>query len=189
MLAHVGQASQYRRTEASDSATKGDSRGKMTVGREFRVLGTARRIAWLFLEGKRREGGAGARCRRTPLPCRGHDGSWETQRTADREGLWEESGRDSGIDSRIDFRRHELGPEDPGSALADLRLEIQREKGLKEVAGQEGDQQETLDGVGLVLIDVVGMPAVDQFVEPVILDIPSLVAKADTSLGGGELDG
>ena len=89
MLLHGLRSCEVLALNCSDSATKGDSRGKMTVGREFRVLGTARRIAWLFLEGKRREGGAGARCRRTPLPCRGHDGIWETQRTADREGLWE----------------------------------------------------------------------------------------------------
>ena len=101
----------------------------------------------------------------------------------------EDSGRDRGIDSGIDLRRHELGPEDPGSALADLRIEVQRKEGLQDIAGQEGDQQEALYGVGLMFIDVVGMPAVDQFVEPMILDIPSLVAQADTSLGGGELDG
>ncbi len=100
-------------------------------------------------------------------------------------GSW----RDSGIDSGIDLRRHELGPEDPGSALADLRFEIQREEGVKDIAGQEGDQQEALDGVGIVLIDVVGMPAVDQFVEAMILDIPSLVAEADGPFGGDKLDG
>jgi hypothetical protein len=60
---------------------------------------------------------------------------------------------------------------------------------MKEIAGEEGGQQETLDGVRVVPVDMVGMPALDQFVEPMILDIPSLVAQADTSLGGSELDG
>ena len=72
--------------------------------------------------------------------------------------------------------------------LADLRFEIQHEESVKDIAGQEGEQQEALDGVGVVLIDVVGMPAVDQFVEPMILDIPALVAEADGPPGGDEVD-
>src|SRR5712691_8242562 len=35
-----------------------------------------------------------------------------------------------------------------------------------------------------MLVDVVGMPAVDQFVEPLILDIPTLVAEGDGARGG-----
>jgi len=55
---------------------------------------------------------------------------------------------------------------------------------MKDVVGQEGDQQEALDGVGVVLVEVIGMPAVDQLVETVILDIPALVAETDCTLGG-----
>ena len=43
---------------------------------------------------------------------------------------------------------------------------------MKEIAGEEGGQQETLDGVRVVPVDMVGMPAFDQFVEPMILDVP-----------------
>src|ERR1019366_9741195 len=39
-------------------------------------------------------------------------------------------------------------------------------------------------GVGFVLVNVVRVPACDQFVEPMILDIPALVAQADGPLGG-----
>ena len=60
------------------------------------------------------------------------------------------SGRDRGVDAGIDFCGHKPGPEDLGSALADLRLQVEREEGVKDIEGQEGDQ-EALDGVGVVL--------------------------------------
>ena len=88
----------------------------------------------------------------------------------------------------MDLRRHELGQESLGSALADLRFEIQRAERVKDVAGQKGGQQEALDSVGIVFVDVVGMPAVCQFVEPVIFDIPSLVAEGDGPSGGDEME-
>jgi len=55
---------------------------------------------------------------------------------------------------------------------------------VEDIEGEEGDQQEALDGVGVVPVDVVGVPAFDQFIEPVIFDIPSLVAEGDGRLGG-----
>ena len=58
---------------------------------------------------------------------------------------------------------------------------------MKDVAGEKGDQQETLDGIGVVPVDMVGMPTFDQFVEPMILDIPSLVTETDGPLGGNWL--
>ena len=95
-----------------------------------------------------------------------------------------DSGRKVQFDFCIDLRLHEFRPEDSGPALTDLGLEIQYKESLKDVAGQKGDQQKALDGVGIVLIDVVGMPAVDQIVEPVILYIPALVAESDGPLRG-----
>jgi len=73
---------------------------------------------------------------------------------------------DGGVDTGIYLRSHEAAPEGLGSALADFRFEIQREKPVKDIAGQEGDQQEALDCVGVVPVDMVGMPAVDQFLSP-----------------------
>jgi hypothetical protein len=69
------------------------------------------------------------------------------------------------------------------SQPADPRLEIQREKCLKDMAGPEGPRQEALDGVGVMPVDVAGMPAVDQFVEPMILDLPALVAEGGAQSG------
>ena len=86
------------------------------------------------------------------------------------------SGRQGGVDAVQNLGGHRSGPEGPCSALTDLGFEIQGEECLKDIAGQEGHQQEAFDGVGVMFVDVVGMPAVDQFVEPMILDIPALVA-------------
>ena len=112
----------------------------------------------------------------------------QRQQTGGTEYSGDGSRRDGGVDSGIDLRRHKLGPEDLGSALADLRLEIQREERMKDIEGQEGCQQEALDGIGIVLIDMVDMPAVGLFVEAVIFDIPSLVAEGNGPTGGDEMD-
>ena len=99
-------------------------------------------------------------------------------------GSW----RDGRIDSGINFRRHKSGPEELGPALADRRFEIQCEEGVKDIEGEEGCQQEAFDGIGLVLIDMVGMPGIGQFVEAVIFDIPSLVAEGNGLRGGYEME-
>ena len=83
------------------------------------------------------------------------------------------------VDAAQNLSGHQAGPEGPRPALADLRLEIQREERLKDIEGQEGQQQEALNRIGAVHIDVVGMPAINQFVEPVVFDVPALVAEAD----------
>ena len=112
----------------------------------------------------------------------------DLSRRAGRKIGSRESWRDGGVDAGIDLRRHEPAPEDLGSALADLRFEIQGEERMKDIAGEEGDQQETLDGVGIVLVDMIGMPALDQFVEPMIFDVPSLMTETDGPLGGDGLE-
>src|SRR5260370_11153246 len=94
------------------------------------------------------------------------------------------SGRAGRVNTVMKLGGHESGPEGPSPAFADLWFEIERKECLEEIAGQEGEQQEALDGVGVVLVNVVCMPACDQFVEPMILDIPPLVAEADDRLGG-----
>ena len=98
------------------------------------------------------------------------------------------SWRDRGIDSGIDFRCHKPRPVDPGSALADLWFEIECEECLKDIEGEEGGQQEALDGIRFVLIDMVGVPGVGQFVEAMILDIPSLVAEGNGAPGGDKME-
>ena len=46
---------------------------------------------------------------------------------------------------------------------------------MENVVSQEGYQQKALDGGGVMLEDVIGVPFVGQLVEGIILDIPSLV--------------
>lgn len=55
---------------------------------------------------------------------------------------------------------------------------------MKDVVGEEGHQQKALDGGGIMLENVIGVPFGDQFVEGIILDIPSLVPSMDDSLDG-----
>ena len=40
---------------------------------------------------------------------------------------------------------------------------------MEDVVSQEHQQQKCLDGVGVVLVDVVGFPATDQFIEAEVL--------------------
>ena len=57
------------------------------------------------------------------------------------------SGRDGGVDTGIDLGRHDHAPESLAPVHADLRFEIQHEEGVKDIAGQKGDQQEALDAL------------------------------------------
>jgi hypothetical protein len=41
---------------------------------------------------------------------------------------------------------------------------------MEEVVGQEGQQQETFDGIGVMAKDVIGMPFMGKLVESVILN-------------------
>ena len=50
---------------------------------------------------------------------------WKLQSTGAEENLPARgSGRDGGVDSGIDLRRHEAAPENLGSVLSDLRLRL-----------------------------------------------------------------
>jgi hypothetical protein len=41
---------------------------------------------------------------------------------------------------------------------------------MKDVVSEEGYQQKALDGAGIMLEDVIGVPFIGQFVEGIILD-------------------
>src|SRR5450756_2189735 len=73
-------------------------------------------------------------------------------------------------------------------AVAQLGLEVEADEGMKNVVGQEGHQQEYLDGLGVVFVNVVGFPTIDQFIEAEVLDIPSLMAPGDDARGGRLLE-
>jgi hypothetical protein len=77
----------------------------------------------------------------------------------------------------IQFGGDESSPEDLGLALSCGWLHIQRKKGMKDVVSEEGHEEKTLDGTWVMLEDVIGVPFVDQLVEAIIFDIPSLVPR------------
>ena len=56
---------------------------------------------------------------------------------------------------------------------------------MKEVVGQEGEEQKGLDGLRVVFIHMVGVPLVGQFVEPIVLNIPATMPQADGWFGRG----
>ena len=101
------------------------------------------------------------------------------------EGARKTSGRHAGGSQiAIQFGGDKFGPEDLGLALACGGLHIPRQEGMKDVVSEKGHEQKALDGGGVMLEDVIGVPLVDQLVEAIILDIPSLVAQMDSSLDG-----
>jgi len=59
-----------------------------------------------------------------------------------------------------------------------------RQEDMKNVVSQEGHQQKAFDGVGIMLEHMIGVPFVGQFVEAIILDIPSLVPQMDDAADG-----
>ena len=104
----------------------------------------------------------------------------DRSRDVRRRELGETSGRQAGRSYfAIQFGSDELGPEDLRFALTGRGLHIQRQKGMKDVVGQEGYQQKALDGAGVMFEDMIGVPFVDQFVEGIVLDVPSLVPQMD----------
>ena len=80
---------------------------------------------------------------------------------------------------------YERGPKDFGTAITDLRFDIEKQKSVKDVVSQKSHEQETFDGLGMVLKNMIGIPSGDQFVESIIFDIPSLVTKMHYQLRGG----
>ncbi len=76
---------------------------------------------------------------------------------------------------------HQTGPENLAFVVASRRFQVEREEGMEEVVGQEGQQQETFDGIGVMAKDVIGMPFMGEL--SVILDIPALVAENNGALG------
>jgi hypothetical protein len=75
----------------------------------------------------------------------------------------------------VKFGSDESGPVNLRLTLSRAGFHIPRQEGVKDVVSQEGHQQKTFDGLGIMLEHMIGMPFVDQLVEAIILDIPSLV--------------
>ena len=66
----------------------------------------------------------------------------------------------------IEIGSDESSPEDLGFALSRGRFHIQGQKSMKDVISEEGHEQEALDGAGVVLIDMIGVPFLDQLWKP-----------------------
>jgi len=66
------------------------------------------------------------------------------------------------------------------------RLEVARQPAVEEVVSQEEGEQKSFHGLRLMLIDVIGVPAIDQLVKALVFDIPARVPP--THHGGGRHD-
>jgi hypothetical protein len=105
----------------------------------------------------------------------------------DEERFWRKreivSGRLAGGNQfAIKIGGDESSPEDFGFSLSRGRFHIQGQKSMKQVISEEGHEQKTLDGAGVVLVDMIGVPFLDQLLEAIVLNIPSLVAQTDDLL-------
>jgi hypothetical protein len=77
---------------------------------------------------------------------------------------------------------HQTGPENLAFVVASRGFQVEGDEGIKEVVGQESEQQETFDGIGVMAKAVIGTPFMGKLVESVILDIqrwwPNLTARS-----------
>ena len=93
-----------------------------------------------------------------------------------RRGGWDEV--------LVDFRSHDFCPEIFGLAKTKGWFHVEIEKGMKEDECEKGHEQEAFDGSGVMFQDMIGVPTLDQFVESVVFDVPSLVPKTDGTVHG-----
>src|SRR5438552_13647697 len=98
-----------------------------------------------------------------------------------RYGSWCQARSDEVL---VDFRGHHSGPKVFGLALAKGWLHVQIKKGMKEDERQKRHEQEAFDSGGVMLQYMIGVPTLDQLIEAVVFDIPSLVPKTDGALHG-----
>ena len=84
----------------------------------------------------------------------------------------------------VDFRSHHSRPKFFGLASAKRWFEVQIKEGVVDDEREKRQEKEALDGSGVVLKDMIGVPTVDQLVEAMIFDVPSLVPKPDGTLQG-----
>jgi len=79
----------------------------------------------------------------------------------------------------MNFRCHHSGPEIFGLAPSKGWLPVEKKKSVKQDEREEGHKQEALDGGVVVLQDMIGVPALDQFVKTVIVSGKGLARYAD----------
>ena len=66
-----------------------------------------------------------------------------------------------------------------GRVRASLWLGVAMEEDAEDVDGEEGQEDEIVDGRGIVAIDMVGMPGVGEGVESFVLDAPPSMGDSD----------
>ena len=92
----------------------------------------------------------------------------------ERRGSW----KAEWAEVAIDFRCHRSGPKVFGLALKEGWLQVEIKKSVKE------DEKEAFDRGGVLLQDMIGVPAFDPFIQAVGFDVPSLMSKTDGTLEG-----
>ena len=83
----------------------------------------------------------------------------------------------------VEFGGDQTSPVFLRLGAAQLGFEVQTDESMKDVVGQEDRQQERLDGMGIVFVNVVCFPTIDQFIETEVFDVPSLMAPGDDARG------
>lgn len=84
-----------------------------------------------------------------------------------------------------DFRGHDFYPEIFGLAKTKGWFHVEIEKGMNGDECEKGHEQEAFDGSGVVFQDTIGVPSrMDQFVEAMVFDVPSLAPKTDGTVYG-----
>ena len=78
------------------------------------------------------------------------------------------------------------GPEDDGAVLSKAGLEVAGDEAMEDGVGDEENEPESYDGVGVMVEGMVGVPGVDDFIESLVFDLPSGVTEANDG-GGGDL--
>ena len=63
-------------------------------------------------------------------------------------------------------------------------MDVPEIEGMKEVERQHRHEPEVQDRSGRVLVDVIGVPLVDGFVESLVFDVPSRVTESYDRLMG-----
>ena len=76
------------------------------------------------------------------------------------------------------------GPEDDGVILSQLGLEVAGDEAMEDGVGDEENQPDSEDGVGVMVEVVVGVPIVDDLVEPLVFDLPAGVTEANDGICG-----
>ena len=77
-----------------------------------------------------------------------------------------------------------VGPEEDGVRLSKRGLEVAGDEAMENGVGDEENQPDSEDGIGVMVEVVVGVPGVDDLIEPLVFDLPAGVTEADDGIRG-----